>query len=286
MEKSKKTFSWKIGESNGVWSNLRIVESKGSLCKILIHNKDTGEEKIGWTTNLTSFLRKKIGQNSSILKFVPIVDEVFLKKDGSLERDNKLTLMEIENFLSQQYLTRLSTIDYGKTIQKAAEDYVCEFSRTLSSKVSLLDLERESSQLKEEYSYYNNGSGFDRLLYPQKKRVQVKFRQVEGKTPFSRQTHFSNTRRHSDKNKGKGDETGTVSYSSQEMDYVLVILCHLKQNDNTFRNYKNWSFSLIPVEELLDVNREGFLLNSIPSETLYKNKCDDIYMLTKKLEEI
>ena len=291
MKNIKERFTWKIGEKNGDWLNVCIIDTNGVINKIWIYNVETNEEKVGWTTNLYSFLKKSVSSLSDFEK-KKRVSRLSLKTTEKIlqpirkKEIRKPTLSETLELLNTPYLSTLSNIDYGKTVQKAAEDYVCLFVESNGDTIHLLDLERESNVLQEEYQYYNNGAGFDRLLVPQKKKIQIKFRQVDGKTPFSKQTHFSNTRRHSSKNKGKGDETGTISYSDKEMDYVLVILCHRKKNNSDNLNPKNWSFSLIPVQELVDVNRDGFLLNHIPSETLYKNKCDNIYMLTKKLEQI
>jgi hypothetical protein len=170
-------------------------------------------------------------------------------------------------------------------IQSADEQYLeMKIKEIVGKEIIINPLVNEG--LIVEYNYKNNGPGFDRLLISKlgNKRIQIKFRQVDGKTPYSKQTHFSNTRRHSKKHVGKSDSTGMITYSKNEFDYVLVILCHLKDGVRT--NYVNWSFSLVPSEELVDVNNNSFLLPNIPSDKLYKYKCDDIYILTEKLKNI
>jgi len=192
------------------------------------------------------------------------------------------TEKDIITILDNSFISQLSNTEYGKMIQCAAEEYV-EFKVNEINGDDLLINVNTSKQLIEQYNYRNNGPGFDRLT-KNGKRVQIKFRQVLGKTPYSQQTHFSNTRRHSKKNKGHGDETGMITYRNDEFDFVLVILCHIKDGIRT--NYKEWSFSLIPIDELMDVNNDSFLLPNIPSDRLYKYKCECIYMLTTKLNEI
>ena len=109
-------------------------------------------------------------------------------------------------------------------------------------------------------------------------------RQVNGKTPYSRQAHFENTRRQSAKNKNKSAESGLVRYSVSEFDYVLVVLCHIVNGDRN--HYTNWSYSLIESSKLEDVNNQGYCVSHIPSALLLENKYDNIYMLTNKLKNL
>lgn len=189
---------------------------------------------------------------------------------------------DIINILENPFINGLTNTEYGKMIQCAAEEYVQIMVNEIN-RGELLVNPTSNPKLIQELKYINNGPGFDRVTINGKK-IQIKFRQVDGKTPFSRQTHFSNTRRHSKKHLGKSDSTGMITYGKDEFDYVLVILCHVKNDIRT--NYKNWSFSLISSQELVDVNNELYLLPNIPSDKLYNYKCDDIYMLTKKLKEL
>jgi hypothetical protein len=193
--------------------------------------------------------------------------------------DNNYTEKDIISILENPFICQLSNTEYGKMVQSAAEEYI-EIKVNQISKEKVLLKVNSSHQLTEQYDYHNNGPGFDRLT-KNGGRIQIKFRQVSGKTPYTQQTHFSNTRRHSKKNKGYGDKTGMITYRKDEFDFVLVILCHIKDGFRT--EHKKWSFSLIPNHELIDVNNSSFLLPNIPSDKLYKYKCDDIYMLTNKL---
>jgi hypothetical protein len=68
MKTIKERFTWKIGEKNGDWLNVCIIETNGIINKIWIYNVETNEEKVGWTTNLYSFLSKKIDKQIKLEK--------------------------------------------------------------------------------------------------------------------------------------------------------------------------------------------------------------------------
>jgi hypothetical protein len=68
MKTIKERFTWKIGEKNGDWLNVCIIETNGIINKIWIYNVETNEEKMGWTTNLYSFLSKKIDKQIKLEK--------------------------------------------------------------------------------------------------------------------------------------------------------------------------------------------------------------------------
>ena len=85
-------------------------------------------------------------------------------------------------------------------------------------------------------------------------RIQSKLRQVTGSTPFSRQTHFETTRRHSKKNEGSSSNTGHVAYSLDEFDYVMISLVHIKDSTLNRHIVDNWAFSIIPITELIDAD--------------------------------
>lgn len=138
------------------------------------------------------------------------------------------------------------------------------------------------SELHEEFNYGNNGPGFDRLHFPTKKRIQIKFRQTKGTTPYSRQLDIETTRRKSNKNINKS-ETGHVSYSTDEFDYILFVISH---NLDGRPHFKNWNYSLVPATELEDVNKKGNLVTKVHPALLSENKCDNIYMLTDKLKNL
>jgi hypothetical protein len=196
---------------------------------------------------------------------------------------NKYTIDDIIAILENKFINTLKPVDYGKAIQSAAESYVELKVNEILGENCIIDV-TENDDLIEKYNYVNNGPGFDRLVTQSNTRLQIKFRQVEGVHPYSRQTHFSNTRRHSKKNKGNGDSTGNIAYRCDEFDYVLVVLCHIKNKVRT--TFDKWCFSLIPTCELVDVNNTEYCSPNISSDKLYKYKLDDIYMLTKKLKSL
>jgi hypothetical protein len=187
---------------------------------------------------------------------------------------------DVISMLENPFIQSLIPIEYGKAIQTAVEEYVTNIVNNGLEEKILVDISK-NIELVEEFQYLNNGPGFDRLLLPSKKRIQIKFRQVDGKTPYSKQVHFENTRRHSVKNNNRSAESGHVRYSVSEFDYVCVVLCHIFDGYRT--KYTNWSYSLIESYKLEDVNNQSYCLPNIPSALLLKNKYDNIYMLTNKL---
>lgn len=188
---------------------------------------------------------------------------------------------DVISTLDNPFIQSLSPIEYGKAIQTAVEEYVSYNVNSIAGEEILVDVSQDPL-LTEKYQYSNNGPGFDRLLLPKCLRIQHKLRQVDGKTPYSKQVHFENTRRHSSKNQNKSSESGHVRYSLTEFDYVLVVLCHII--DGKRQNYQDWSYSLISSSKLKDVNNKGYCLPNIPSALLLENKYDNIYMLTSKLQ--
>lgn len=200
-------------------------------------------------------------------------------KVNPLSFDHNDVIKTLEN----KFICSLSPIDYGKAIQTAVEEYVTYMVNLISEKTLLIDIAK-NPQLIIDYLYANNGPGFDRLFLPGNIKIQIKLRQVDGKTPYSKQVHFENTRRHSTKNKNKSAESGHVRYAVSEFDYVIVVLCHIVDGERT--HYTNWTYSLVSSEELQDVNNEGYCLSKIPSGLLFKNKYDNIYMLTNKLKDL
>jgi hypothetical protein len=193
------------------------------------------------------------------------------------------THSDLISYLDNPFAQSLGPLEYGKAIQTAVEQYVNNTINSIAGETLLVDVSKDT-QLVEEYQYVNNGPGFDRLYLPTKKKIQIKFRQVDGKTPYSKQAHFENTRRHSAKNNNKSAESGHVRYSVSEFDYVLVVLCHIVDGVRT--HYTNWSYSLVASSELEDVNNEGYCVSHIPSALLLENKYDNIYMLTNKFKNL
>jgi hypothetical protein len=187
---------------------------------------------------------------------------------------------DVISALENPFIQNLKPIDFGKAIQSAVEEYIHYKVNEIADKQILFNLDKNPN-LVEEFKYSNNGPGFDRLLLPVKKKIQIKFRQVNGKTPYSKQIHFENTRRLSEKNQNSSSNTGHVRYSINEFDYVLIVICHIEEGLR--KKYKDWSYSLIKSEELEDVNNRGYCLPHVPSALLLENSYDNIYMLTTKL---
>jgi hypothetical protein len=193
------------------------------------------------------------------------------------------TNTDIINALSNPFINSLSPLEYGKAVQSAVEEYVTFKVNEIAEKEILLDVS-SNEDLIEEFNYKNNGPGFDRLISDSKKRIQIKFRQVDGTEPWSRQVHFENTRRHSKKNNNSSSKSGLVCYSVSEFDYIILVLCHIK--DGVRQNFHEWSFSLILVEDLEDVNNPGYCLPKIPSQIILRNYLENIYLLTESLKQI
>jgi hypothetical protein len=198
-------------------------------------------------------------------------------------KELKYSHEDVISMLENPFIQSLNPLEYGKAIQTAVEQYVTNTINSISEKNLLVDVAKDS-KLVEEFQYVNNGPGFDRLHLPTKKKIQIKLRQVDGKTPYSKQAHFENTRRHSAKNKNKSAKSGHVRYSVSEFDYVLVVLCHIVNSERI--HYTNWSYSLVESSKLEDVNIQGYCVSHIPSALLLENKYDNIYMLTNKLKTL
>jgi hypothetical protein len=193
------------------------------------------------------------------------------------------THQDVIDFLENRCVRSMHPLEYGKSVQTAVEEYLTYVVNSISEEILLVNIAKIPELIKE-YKYENNGPGFDRLYLPTKKKYQIKLRQVDGKTPFSKQVHFENTRRHSEKNKNESSKSGHVRYSVSEFDYVIVVLCHIVDGVRT--DYNKWSYSVIKSSDLEDVNCKGYCYTNIPSKILLDNKCDDIYMLTDKLKNI
>lgn len=190
---------------------------------------------------------------------------------------------DILSLLKNPFIQSLEPLSYGKAIQSAVEEYVTTTINSICKENILLKVE-DDDRLIEKFQYSNNGPGFDRLLKNSLEKIQIKFRQVNGKTPFSKQIHFENTRRHSEKNKNNSADTGLIRYGINEFDYAIIVMCHIVDGVRT--KFDEWSFSLIKSESIEDVNNRGYCLPKIPSHLLLQNKYDNIYMLADKLKSL
>ncbi len=187
-----------------------------------------------------------------------------------IEKEDIYTEENIIQLIQNPIINQYSKIDYGKVIATINEHYVkLNINNFIGQKI-LLHNESDYLELKEKYNINssNNGPGFDLFHIKTLKKIQVKFRQVDGKTPYSKQLHFENTRRHSEKNNNESAKSGHIAYSINEFDFIIITLCHIQNNKRP--NYKNWSFSLIPIKELEDPNNLGYCLSHIPSSVVEK----------------
>ena len=188
---------------------------------------------------------------------------------------------DVVKLLENPFIQSLEPLEYGKAIQTAVEHYVTHQVNSIAKSELLVDLTKNAI-LSKSFEYGNNGPGFDRLLQGNQKKIQIKLRQVYGVTPYTRQVHFENTRRQSEKNKNESSESGLVRYAVNEFDYVVVVLCHIIDGER--KKYHDWSYSVIKTYDLEDVNIQGYCTRNISSALLMENKCDNIYMLTNKLK--
>ena len=167
-----------------------------------------------------------------------------------------MDIIEIDDriLLTNNRISSMSRIDWGKSmavsnqyIQRNILRYMLE---PYGYKVySTDDVDMPYIDIK------NNSPGFDLIiLSPTHKitRIQSKLRQVKGKNDYSHQTHFETTRRNSEKNKDK-NHTGHICYSLDEFDLVMVSLVNDRENRDNIKNCNLWSYSLIPIKELEDV---------------------------------
>ena len=155
-----------------------------------------------------------------------------------------------QELFSNPLINNLDNIDWGRSIAPFNEQII-------KAKYKDQDVEDVVSTC----------AGYDLLVNNQ--RIQCKLRQVSGKTPFSKSTYISTTRRHSQKNINK-NVSGQICYSNTEFDFIFITLVH-----NNNRLIKDWKASLIPVKEL--DNGKGNLKTTISAELLKKYELPDFF---------
>ena len=194
--------------------------------------------------------------------------------------NNNIDFMTIINqdaisFLQNGIVKLMNVIEWGKAMATVNEFIQKDILKYIGLEV--YDPERDDNC--PEISIANNSPGFDLIIknqYGEIKRIQSKLRQVKGKTDFSQQTHFETTRRNSVKNKGTVSETGHVAYGCNEFDYVMISLVNVGKNGEirtNRNNINNWSFSLVPVVELIN-EEKNCCATSISANILEKYKFD------------
>ena len=190
---------------------------------------------------------------------------------------------DVVSFLENPFIRSLSPIEYGKAVQTAVEEYVGYNINLIAQEELLVDVAKDP-KLMVEFQYANNGPGFDRLHVATKSKIQIKLRQVNGKTPYSKQTHFENTRRNSIKNQNPSARSGYITYKVSEFDYVLVALCHISEGIR--KDYKDWSYALIKSKDLEDDRNVGYCIPHIPSKLLFENYCENIHTLVGRIKQL
>jgi hypothetical protein len=190
------------------------------------------------------------------------------KKEQKMKQQENKKPITKEDFIQSRWcdylldsvvncINNLDSTNLGKILAPAAELYICDI------------LSESGINAKIELS-----AGYDIDLCG--KKAQAKYRFTNGVTPFSKQLHFENTRRHSTKNQGDASKSGHVSYATKEFDCVIPLIIHCRDSDMNPSNYlqalNNPYTMIIPVEDLEDPKRPGFCKNQIPSEALEKNK--------------
>ena len=170
----------------------------------------------------------------------------------------------VNNKLLQSY----SIIDWGKAMARANEIIQKDLLKHVGIEAYDPSLDANCPQIDTK----NNSPGFDIVVKNKNgvlKRIQSKLRQVKGANDFSQQTHFETTRRHSKKNLGSSSDTGHVAYSPDEFDYVMITLINVRDGLEKRNNVDDWSFSIIPISELVNKDK-GCCLTSIPAKILKK----------------
>ena len=189
---------------------------------------------------------------------------------------NHNSLMSVINISAKEMLENkivqsMTIIDWGKAMARCNEIIQTDLLRYCG-------IDAYDPELDDKCPYIdttNNSPGFDIVVRNPNDgkllRIQSKLRQVQGMTDYSRQVHFETTRRHSQKNQGASSHTGHVAYSTDEFDYVMVSLINVKLDTSKRNNIDEWSFSIIPIHELINQER-GCCVTTISSELLYKYK--------------
>lgn len=177
----------------------------------------------------------------------------------------------IENPIIQS----MTVIDWGKAMARCNEI----IQKDILKSIGIEAYDPETDANCPEINIANNSPGFDIIAKNSQGkivRIQSKLRQVKGTTDFSQQIHFETTRRISKKNEGTASVSGHVAYGCNEFDYVFISLINVGKNGKirTKRNnVDKWSFSLIPVEAIIDKER-GCCFTHIPSKILDQYKFD------------
>jgi len=174
-----------------------------------------------------------------------------------------------KKLLENGRIINMSRIDWGKTIS-ISNQYIQR--NILRHMLNIYGYKVYSTDDIEIPIIKNNSPGYDLIIItPENKlfRVQSKLRQVRGIHDYSQQVHFETTRRNCEKNKDK-NHTGHICYSLNEFDFVMITLINDRENREKIKNCNLWSFSLIPINDLQDINH-NCCYSHIKPEILEKN---------------
>lgn len=154
-----------------------------------------------------------------------------------------LTLDEISNWIDGDYLRQLGPREFGKAMAHPAERYVSKRIRE--------DLDIACNRADDSKPY-------DIIAQARANRIQVKFRQVNGVTPFSRQVYTHNWRQRLHLAGG---------YRIQDFDMIVLVLCHKGKKEP-----KDWLLCCLPSALVEDPNAKGFVYQDIPPHILQQGK--------------
>jgi hypothetical protein len=190
------------------------------------------------------------------------------------------TLMNVicsdaRELIENKIIQNMTVIDWGKALATCNEIIQIDILKSIGIEAYDPETDKDCPRI----SIANNSPGFDAVVKNSNgkiSRLQCKLRQVKGITDFSQLIHFETTRRHSTKNKGPASDSGHIAYGCDEFDYVMVSLVNVGK-DGKYRENRNnidkWSFSLIPVEALINKEKRC-CFNNISSKILEQYKFD------------
>ncbi len=201
-----------------------------------------------------------------------------LKKNNVKITDNNFDIMELideedKELLNNKRILYMSKIDWGKTISISNQYIQRNILRKFCKNLNIYCT--DDKDLPKDINIGNNSPGFDIVIKSNNKiiKIQSKLRQVEGNFDYSQQIDFETTRRNSKKN-GDKNHTGHVCYGIDEFDYVLVTLVNVKHNRDYIKDCNKWSFSLIPLADLIDKEKKNCCIHKITPTILKKNLID------------
>lgn len=167
---------------------------------------------------------------------------------------------DIDSLFSNSFISRMCVGDWAKMMSKPAEFMNVAMLR--SAGIAAFQNEEAGCPLPNT----NNSSGWDALIVVNDRqfRVQIKLREVQGRTPTSRQILIDTTRRTSGSNQTAVRGTQHVPYNVSEFDFVLINIVHTNPDIEKRKNPRNWTYLFMPSKLLLDPTKDdGSLLLAI-----------------------